>query len=260
MAEWIADSRLNGVLRYNYKIIGRLVLWGLLIVLGVQLLSLLIPVFAGGTFSFDGIRGNFEIVFFAAFIAGVITAGRSSRFLLRFGTSRTSVWIGNIAGMLVGMVGLLLATFLLNLLIGAVLFPLTSIAPQHYGISATQFQYEFNNGLKDLPELLLYTLEWSAIFYLYGCLLRRFRAVTISFSIGVPLLFVILMLIPAVREGLAVLHGDSEGQMILLGLKWLQFLQNLLRFIEEHWETIQLTAAIVSLPLSYLVMRGTKQP
>ena len=48
--------------------------------------------------------------------------------------------------------------------------------------------------------------------------------------------------------------------MMLLGLQWLQWLQDFLRFIDEHWDTIQMTAGIAGLPLSYLVMRGTKQP
>jgi len=122
------------------------------------------------------------------------------------------------------------------------------------------YKTELSNGLKDLPSYLLYTLEWTAIFYLYGCVLRRFRALTISFSIGIPLLFVILMLIPAVREALRVVGGNNQSQMVLLGLQWLQFLQEIVRFVEKNWNAIQLTAGIVSLPLSYVMMRGTKQP
>jgi len=260
MAEWLRASRLPGVLKYNCKIIGRLVVWALLIVLGVQVLSLALPPFTGDSFVFDGIRGNFEMAFFTALVAGILTAGRSSRFLLRFGTSRTSVWLGNELGLLIGMVGLLLATFLLNMLVGAALFVLTSLSPDLYSMTPALYQYELSKGLKNLPELLTYTLEWTAIFYLYGCLLRRFRVLTISVSVGVPLLFVILMLIPTVREGLAVVQGNNQGQILVLGLKWLQILNSILRFIEEHWDAIQLTAALVSLPAGYLVMRGTKQP
>ena len=260
MAEWVRASRLQGILRYDYKIIGRLVAWVLLIMLAVQALSLTFPLFTGNQFAFDGIRGNFELVFFASLIAGIFTAGRSSRFLLRFGTSRTSVWIGSELAMLLGMVGLLLMTFLINMLVGAVLFPLQGLSPKLYSMSAMQYRYEITKGLEGLPELLAYTLEWAAIFYLYGCLLRRFRVLTISVSIGVPLLFVILMLIPAVREGLSVIQGNNQGQILVLGLKWLQILNDFLRFLEENWDAVQLTAALVSLPVSYLVMRGTKQP
>lgn len=260
MAEWLQASRLGGVIRYHYKNIGRLVILALLIVLAVQILSLLMPVIIGDPYPFDGIRADFEIVFFAAFITGIITAGRASRFLLRFGTSRTSVWLGNEAGLILGMIGLLLGTFLLNMLIAALMFPLTSLLPQGYAMSASLYQSELVKGLENLPTLMLYTLEWTSIFYLYACMLRRFKALTISFSIAIPLMFVILMLIPAVREGLSVLNGDDQGQIVLLGLKWLQVLQDILRFIEEHWNAIQLTAGIVSLPLSYVVMRGTKQP
>ncbi|MBN1778174.1 MAG: hypothetical protein JW811_08645 [Clostridiales bacterium] len=260
MAEWLRAARLKGIARYQYKNLGRLITWALLIVLTVQILSLLTPYVFGDPYPFEGIGASFEIVFFAAFVTGIITAGRSSRFLLRFGTSRTSVWLGSVFGQLTGMVGLLIGTFLLNMLIAALLFPLSSLLPQGYSMSAALYRHELTEGLKNLPDLLLYTLEWTSIFYLYGCMLRRFKALTISFSIGIPLMFVILMLIPAVREGLQVLRGDDQGQMMILGLKWLQILQDILRFIEEHWETIQLTAGIASLPLSYIVMRGTKQP
>lgn len=260
MAEWLKISRFAGVLRYHYKNIGRLVAWGLLIVAAVQILSLLTPVLIGDRFSFDGIRGNFEIVFFSALVIGILTAGRGTRFLLRFGTPRTSAWLGNVLGLLVSMVAMLLGTFLINMLVGAVLFPLAGLKPDTYSMSASLYRTALTHGLNDLPDLLLYTLEWTSIFYLYGCVLRRFRALTISFSIGVPLLFVILMLIPAVRDALSVVQGDNQGQMIALGLQWLLWLQDLLRFIEEHWDSLQLTAAIASLPLSYMVMRGTKQP
>jgi hypothetical protein len=226
----------------------------------VQLLSLLMPYLTGDTYPFEGIGASFEIVFFAAFITGIITAGRSSRFLLRFGTSRTAVWLGSVLGQLTGMLGLLICTFLINMLIAALLFPLANLLPQGYSMSAALYQKELSEGFKNLPDLLLYTLEWTSIFYLYGCMLRRFKALTISVSIGIPLMFVILMLIPAVREGMSVLRGEDQGQMMVLGLKWLQILQDILRFIEEHWDSIQLTAGIVSLPLSYIVMRGTKQP
>ncbi len=260
MAEWVQASRLKGVLRYHGKTIGKLVVWALLIVLAVQILSLLMPLVTAESYPFDGIRGNFEIVFFVAFITAVITGGRSSRFLLRFGTSRTAVWLGNILGLLAGMVGLLLTTFVINLLIAALLFPLASIAPGDYSMSAARFSYELTKGLQDLPELLVYTLEWTAIFYFYACMLRRFRVLTISASVGVPLLFVLLMLIPAVRNALSVIESDNQAQIMLLGFEWLQIINNIIRFVQEHWDAVQLTAGIVSLPLSYLVMRGTKQP
>ncbi|HPJ03424.1 MAG TPA: hypothetical protein PKU80_11335 [Candidatus Limiplasma sp.] len=260
MAEWVKTSRFAGVLRYHYKNIGRLVAWALIIVLAAQMLALLAPMVFRGFYSFDGIRGSFEIVFFAAFIVGIITAGRGSRFLIRFGTPRTSVWLGSVLGQLLGMVALLIATFLINMLIAGLLFPLSSVSPVHYGMSASLFSAALTHGLNDLPGLLLYTLEWTSIFYLYGCMLRRFKVLTISVSIGVPLMFVILMLIPAVREALSVVQGDNQGQMVLLGLQWLQWLQDVIRFVEEHWETLQLATAIACLPLSYIVMRGTKQP
>jgi len=260
MAEWVRDSRLKGVLRYHIKSVGRLVIWAMLIVLATQLLSLLTPAVTGGQYPFDGIRANFEIVFFAALVTGILTAGRSSRFLLRFGTSRTAVWLGNELGLLAGMVGLLLCTMLLNMAIAALLFPLASLIPQYFSMSSSVYATELTEGLKRLPNLLLYTVEWTSILYFYACMLRRFRALTISLTIGIPLLFIILMLIPTVRDALEVINSNNQGQIMLLGMKWLQIINDILRFIENNWDALQLTAGIASLPLSYLVMRGTKQP
>ena len=45
-----------------------------------------------------------------------------------------------------------------------------------------------------------------------------------------------------------------------MGLQWMQWLTSAARFAVEQWPWIQLGAAIVSLPLSYLCMRGTPQP
>ena len=260
MAEWIRASRLSGVFRYQYKSIGKLVAWTLLIVFVFKALALLTPYVIGDPYPFDGIRADFAVVFFAAFVIGILTAGRGSRFLLRFGTARTSVWLGNVLVLLVGMAALLAGTFIMNMLIGAILFPLSSLTPQGFSMNAALFGSELQNGLQDLPELLLYTLEWTAIFYLYGCIYRRFRAFTITMSVGIPAVFILLMLLPAVREGLAVINGEDQGQILLLGMKWLQILNDILRFVEEHWDAVQLTAGAVSLPLSYLIMRGTKQP
>lgn len=260
MAEWVRASRLRGVLRYHWKRLGGLILWTLIIVLGVQLLSLLMPFVSTEAYPFEGIRGNLEIVIMAALVAGLITAGRSSRFLLRFGTSRTAVWIGNELGLFAGMVGLLLGTFVLNMLVGALLFPLAHVLPDDYAITGSQYAAELREGLQNLPSQLLYALEWTSIFYFYACMMRRYKAFTLSLTIGVPLLFIILMLIPAVREAVSVVESDNQGQIMLLGLRWMQILQNVLRFLDEHWDAVQLTAGVACLPLSYLVMRGTKQP
>ncbi len=260
MAEWVRNSRLSGVLRYQYRTISRLVVWTLLVVLAVKLLALLTPSVIGDPYPFDGIRADFAVVFFAAFVIGILTAGRGSRFLLRFGTARTPVWLGNVLVLLLGMAALLLGTFLLNMLIGAALFPLSSLSPQGFSMDAALYGRELQSGLKDLPQLILYALEWTSIFYLYGCMLRRFRVLTISLSIGIPAVFILLMLIPAVREAIAVVNGQNQGQIMVLGLRWIQILQDILRFVAEHWDSVQLTAGIVSLPLSYLIMRGTKQP
>ena len=40
-------------------------------------------------------------------------------------------------------------------------------------------------------------------------------------------------LLPAVREGLSVLRGENQGQIVVLGLKWIQILQDILRCFRD---------------------------
>lgn len=78
--------------------------------------------------------------------------------------------------------------------------------------------------------------------------------------IGVPLALGMLLLVPAVNETIAALEDASEGQIMMMGLKWVQWLSKAARFIANQWQWIQLGAAVAALPLSYVCMRGTPQP
>ena len=51
-----------------------------------------------------------------------------------------------------------------------------------------------------------------------------------------------------------------DRQMLLLGVQWMKYLSDIMHFVEREWPAIQLVSAVVSLPLSYLCMRGTLQP
>ena len=78
--------------------------------------------------------------------------------------------------------------------------------------------------------------------------------------VGVPMLLMILTLIPAVRQAAQVVENANDRQMMLLGIQWMKYLADFIHFVEHEWPTIQLLAALASLPLSYLCMRNTPQP
>lgn len=262
------SARFPGVLRYQWKALGRTVSLVLLILLGTQLLSLVFPMLTGNAYPYLGVYADLSATLVVALVCACIAAGKSTRFLLRFGTSRLSVWLGNLVGLWAGMVGLLLGTFLLSLLIGGLVLGLSAAVPTAFRVkplfadasTTVLFRNTLNRTLADLPKYSLYVVEWTSIFYLFGCCLRRNRALTLSVMFGVPMLLMLLTLIPAVRQAVDVMENANDRQMMLLGVQWMKYLADAMKFIRDQWPMIQLIGAAVSLPLSYLCMRGTQQP
>mgnify|MGYP001194312719 CR=1 FL=1 len=265
---WRQRARLNGIFRYHWKTLSRAVGWALLILLTAQAIAFLAPLAINVDYTFTGIYADVGMTLMLAFICGITVAHRGTRFLLRFGTSRFSVWLGNVLSLLAAMTAFLLGTLVLNALMGGLTMAMESVRPDHYSFTqvfgdaqgAMLYGSALGSALNALPTSILYTLEWTCLFYLLGCFLRRNRALAITILVGIPMLFTILMLIPAVREAVQVLESASESRMLLLGIQWMKFFRDVLIFIQHEWRTIQLVAAVISLPLSYLFMRETPQP
>lgn len=262
------SARFTGVLRYQWKALSRTVLLVLGIMLAAQTLSLVLPLVAKITYPYEGVYADLGVTMVVALVCSIVAASKSTRFLLRFGTSRFSVWLGNLLSLFAGMAAFLLGTLLLSMLTGGLTLMLANAQPAHYTIrplygavsGAQVFGATLVEALKTLPRYILYTVEWTCLFYLFGCCLRRNRAATLFVVIGVPMLIMILTLIPAVRQAVDVVSSADESRMMLLGVRWMLFLADALRFIEHEWQTLQLVAALASLPLSYLCMRNTSQP
>ncbi len=265
---WWRSARFGGVLRYHEKAIGRIVIWALLILLASQAIAFVAPLVFDATYTYGGAYVDLGATLVVALIAAVATAHKGTRFLLRFGTSRVSVWLGNVAGLLIGMTALLLGTLLLNILMGGLTLAMANTMPRRYvfeqyfgELSGSElFGNSLLTALRTLPRYILYTMEWTALFYLFACCLRRNRGLTILIVVGVPLMLMILTLIPAVRQAAQIVEDGDERQMMLLGVQWMKYLADAARFIQREWQTIQLSAALISLPLSYLCMRDTPQP
>ncbi|MDD3921824.1 MAG: hypothetical protein PHO41_11720 [Eubacteriales bacterium] len=265
---WWEKARMNGILRYHFKTLSRLVLWTLLIMLVSQTLSFLAPLIFNMDYAFSNLYPDLSITLIVSLIGGVIVAGRSTRFLTRFGTARLPIWLGNLLGLFAAMVALLLSTLLLSMLAGALVMLLGQSMPTRYVFQESVDQYQGAAlywqtvliALEALPEYILYTLEWTSIFYLLGCCLRRNRGITLLVVIGGPLLLMSLTFIPAVRETVRVVENASDTQIMLMGAQWMRYVMDVLKFIDSQWLTIQLVAGLISLPLSYLCMRETPQP
>ncbi|MCE5344389.1 MAG: hypothetical protein LLF96_12515 [Eubacteriales bacterium] len=265
---WWQDARLGGVLRYNRNALVRTVILALLILLAAQVIAFLAPLVIDITYTSNGVSVDFSTTIVVALICGLATAHKSTRFLLRFGTARFPVWLGNMASLMIGMTVFLLGTLLLSMLMSGLTLAMANTMPSKYvfeqdlaGVTGGHlFTDSLLAALRDLPTYILYTLEWTAFFYLLGCCLRRNRGLTIFVVVGVPLMLMILTLIPAVRQAVHVVENANERQMMLLGVQWMKNLADVMQFVRREWPTIQLASALVSLPLSYLCMRETPQP
>lgn len=265
---YLASARFGGVLRYHYKRLSRSVLLLLLIILCAQLLSLVFPLITGHPYPYAGVYADLGFTLIATLVYANIAAWSGTRFLLRFGTSRFSVWLGNLLGLSVAMVALLLGTLAVNALTGGLVLLLLQVAPQSFAVQQmftvasvpAFFQSTLLDALRTLPAYILYTVEWTCLFTLFGCCLRRNRLLTLGVVIGVPLLLTILLLIPDVRQALYLAGSANEAELITLGMRWLRILMDVADFVEHHWRALQLAGAVASLPLSYLCMRGTPQP
>lgn len=265
---YLASARFGGVLRYHYKrLVGSIGLL-LLLVLGVQLLSLAYPLITGRPYPYSGVYADQSITLTATLVFACIVAGSGTRFLLRFGTSRFSVWLGNVLGLSAAMLALLLGTLAVSTLTGGLVLLLLQVAPasftvrQMFTVASVPafFQSTLLDALRTLPAYALYTVEWTCLFYLFGCCLRRNRLLTLGVIIGLPLLMMILLLIPDVRQAVYLAGTANEAELVTLGVKWLRVVMDIADFVQHQWRTLQLVGAVVSLPLSYLCMRGTQQP
>lgn len=265
---WWRSARFGGVMRYQWKALSKSLGLVLLILLGAQLLSLVFPLVTGNAYPYSGVFVDISLTMIVALVCASVAAGKSTRFLLRFGTSRFSVWLGNILGLFAGMTAFLLGTLILSILQGGAVMGLARALPEQFPVKtlfgdvqvAALFRNTLAEALHSLPTMILYTLEWTCLFYLLGTCLRRNRGLTLAVIIGVPMLLLTLTLIPAVRQAAEVVQNANDRQMMLLGVQWMKYLADFVHFVENEWPTIQLVGALVSLPLSYLCMRGTSQP
>ena len=265
---WFNAARCPGVFRYQWKRLGMTAVVVLAVVLATQLIALAFPLMIDMEYQFAGVQTDIAMSMMVALVVCCITANKPTRFLLRFGTPRLSVWLCNILSLIAFAIVFLVGTLLVNMLVGGLTLALSAGDPAHYNVcgyssqlsGAALYQSSLTEALGRLPSYILYTVEWTCLFWLLGCCLRRKKALTLCVMFGVPLLLTILMLVPAIREAVSVVENADKSEMTVLGLRWLKFFANASEFLEKQWPILQFSAAVISLPLSYLCLRGTPQP
>lgn len=269
-SNWFTLSRCKGIFRYHLRTLGKTVAWvlGLLLVSG--LVSALMPLLVKRMeYGSTGISANVGAAILFALICGCAVAGRSTRFLLRFGTPRFSAWLCNVIALMAGMLVLLLGTLVINTLVSYLVLALSQSSPGYTlwvvmgrGVSfdGTYLAGTLSQAIADFPRQMLWVVEYVSLFYLLGCCLRRAKGLTLTVVIGVPLVLMLLTVIPAVQQTIDIALSGTQGEMMAVGMQWMDWLAKAIDFLVEQWPTIQLILAVAALPLSYLCMRGTKQP
>lgn len=263
---WLVRSRLKGALRFHWTRLGSMALWLLAILLGAQVISILACLTGRMDYVISGVSADFvtEIVMLMAF--AFVLAKSSTTFLTRFGTARTPIWASNLIALFAVGALFLLGTVAMNTLISYVVLALSQTNPSFVITGsgdlagAAQVAASLGSTLRQLPMMLLWTLEWASLFYLLACCYRRFKVATLTLCIVLPLALWLLMLLPMVREAVSAVESGTQAQIMLTGMKWLQALTKVAKFIRDNWQGIQGIAAVVALPLSWLCMRSTPQP
>ncbi len=264
---WFKASRMGGCIRYYVRIF-TLILWISILVLGVTSVIGLAIMSGTGECTIEGPSANFAFAILLAFVYSIWATNGGARFLTRFGTPRTSVWLSTIASVALFMAILLLCTLLLNTLLSGAVLLLSNVNPEEFRVveygndaltSSEVFSKGLSESLKALPMQLLWIVEWSCIFCFLGSCLRRNKWLTIGILVGAPMVLGITMLIPAVRETVAALRAD-QSQLFVVGIKWLGWISKVTEWITKNWQFVQGAAAIAALALSRIIMKNTPQP
>lgn len=267
-AGWARRSRFTGALRYHAMWLGKTILFVLGLLLLGQALSIAMALAGVGEYRMSGINADPGTALLLSLVCGCLAAGRRTRFLLRFGTPRLSVWLSEVLALVVGMALYLVGTLAVSGLSGLLTMAVSKVSPEQVSLLSYSLPERgwallgrtFEKALSNLPRQLLYVAEWSCLFYLLGCCLRRNKGLTLAVVIGVPLALTILLLVPAVNDAIAVLDSGDTGEATLAALQFANWLRQTVQFIDREWPAIQFALALLSLPLSYLCMRGTAQP
>lgn len=263
---WFTLSRFGGCMRFHRVKKLKLALGLALLMLAVQALELTLAYFKLTEFHLTAQMPDLPFALALVFCLAIHTAKKDTTFLLRFGTPRTSVWLSNVLSlMFYGMLYLLLSA-VVNALVGAAavaLNPLSSgiYVPERYQLPVGEYLLALLTDMGEVfPRYLLWLAEYTCIFYLLACCLRRWKAGTIIVLVGIPALLFTLILLPTMQGVAEALQSSDQGELMAMLFRFLGWLEKAADFTAKNWQWIQGGLAFASLVLSYLVMRGTRQP
>lgn len=262
------STRMKGALRYHLIRLGKLALGLLALILLSDVISLIVGLTGFSSCEGTGVSANWALTLLLMLVLSCMLARSGSTFLCRFGTSRFTVWLSQIVSLALCMTGFVLGTLLLSLANNYLILAF-SRHNEHFSILCgydfaflpeAYLAQSFRQTMGDFPRLLLDCLEVLCLMYLFACCLRRNKWVTLAVVILGPLLLWVLTLAPVFRQAIDLVQYGSEGEIFVQSMQWINWLQKAWNFFTDHWRLVQGLAALVSLPLSYLCVRSTRQP
>ncbi len=263
---WLRLSRFGGAMRFHWIKKSKIALTLALVMLVVAAVEMGLALLDVDSYRLGTQMPDLPFALALVFCCAIATAGKESTFLLRFGTPRTSVWLSNVLSLFLVGAGYLLLSVVVNAIVGTAALALAGSCsdihiPARYDLPIFQYQVlMLRDAVEAMPWYLLWLLEYTCIFYLLGCCLRRWKVATILVLVGVPALLFSMLLLPMLEDAFAALENGGESQLMVMVIQNIDWDDKIGRFIEENWQWVQGGVALVSLVLSYLVMRGTRQP
>ncbi|WP_102413080.1 hypothetical protein [Beduinella massiliensis] len=272
MESALKRSRFEGTLRYLWKKGWQLILVTAGVVLLMEIAVYVLAVFVEGNVNLTSVSTMFSATGVIMFILMHRAANTDARFLITRATPRLSVYGGVIAEILVISALGVIVSALLTMLDAAVVTLMAQGNPARYGISMwTMYTTARATTLGSVTQMVwqnawyTYTsmIQWCCFYYLYFCLLRRWKVQTIAVTIGVPVACFLLMIVPAVNgffDQISRLGEQEMWELMPQFMSIVRFMEDAATFIMKRWPTIRAISAVCCLALSYPVMAGTPQP
>lgn len=129
--------------------------------------------------------------------------------------------------------------------------------------AATSFGEVAQMATRKALRSALSMIEWSGVWYLYICLLRRWKVPTLLVTIGTPILLVMLLVMPMLTGWMDRIASMSEAE-IMQAMPLLYDLartaEKVITFLVEKWPAVRAVIGVGCYALAYPVMRSTPQP
>ncbi|MEG0766277.1 MAG: hypothetical protein RR482_01045 [Clostridia bacterium] len=263
--------RIHGVLQYQIRTGKR----GFLLICGVVALLLginfLLPlVISGARYTYADYSDGGAFGIYVMVLMYIATHG-DARFLAGQTVTRGSIWLGQM-GYMVCLCALFALVRVALALIGFYgTTALSAVWPSRYGVMAVE---DIGQTWGFVPS------RWSAVLwrtftglllgglfaYCYGSLFRRWKGWTIALTVGIPLLAFVSLVMPFLYVAMNTLEeitSDSSAAMRIImknASRWIEWIRKGMEFFEKYWHWIVWSAALCTMPITWAVMRKTRQP